>query len=456
MRSRYLTKKYYKEDEFYRLLFTIAIPIIIQNFLSSSLNMVDNLMIGRLGEDAIAAVGQANQLFFLFNLMIFGLNSGGAIFFSQYHGNHDERSMTRFIGITLALGGIIALLFSVVAIFFPQVIMGLYTEDPLVLTQSTVYLRIVGFSYLISSFSFTMVFALRSTGQAFVPMLSSIIGLGSNTVLNFLLINGYLGFPRLEVRGAAIATLVARIIEFSILLYMVWGRKKLIRETPFQELLRFRKADVRRFLSVASPVIINETFWSLGIMTYNFAIAQIGVSAFAALQITNTIAHLFLVFAFGVCNAASIIIGNQIGKDRLDLVKEYTARIIRIILLLGGIMTLALLLFKGPILGLYKLEGSTHETTNYLLTMTAFIIPVRFMNILYIVGIFRGGGDTKYSLMAETLSLWGVGVPLVAVSALVLGMPVEVVFTLSLSEELVKLVICTPRYRSMKWIRKVI
>lgn len=444
-----------QEKSFYKILLTLAIPIIVQNFLSSSLNMVDNLMIGNLGEASIAAVGQANQLFFLFTLMSFGLNSGGAIFFSQYHGSGDYKSFKKYMGMTMILGGVIASLFTVIALVFPEQVMGLYSEDPAVLKASVDYLRIVGFSYILNNVSVTMIFALRSTGQAFVPMFSSILGLGTNTILNYLLINGAFGFSRMEVRGAALATLIARVIEFAVLFYVVFLKKNIL-NARFRELTAFRRANVRNFLRVAAPVLLNETFWSLGIVVYNYSYSKLGVSSFAAIQIQNTITQLFYVFSFGICNAAAIITGNLIGKGDIELLKGYASKIIRLTVIVGVLTSLLLTVFKYPILSLYTLEESTRTTTFTLLTYISFIVPVRFLNVLFVVGLFRGGGDTRYSLFAETASLWLVGVPLVSVAALVLHLPVEAVFRLSFLEELVKLAICLPRYKSKKWIHRVV
>ncbi len=443
------------QNHFYKILLTIAIPIIVQNFLSSSLNMVDNLMIGNLGEASIAAVGQANQLFFLFTLMSFGLNSGGAIFFSQFHGSGDYKSFKKYMGMTMVLGGLIAGLFTIIAVIIPERVMGLYSEDPEVLKSSVEYLKIVGFSYILGNLSVTMIFALRSTGQAFVPMLSSILGLGTNTLLNYLLINGAFGFPRMEVRGAALATLIARVIEFSVLFYIVFVKNNLL-NASFKELISFKKPNISSFLRVAAPVLLNETFWSLGIVVYNYSYSKLGVSSFAAIQIQNTITQLFYVFSFGICNAAAIITGNLIGKGDVERLKVYASKIIRLTFLIGVITSLLLTVSKNPILSLYRLEEGTRDTTFKLLTYISFIVPVRFLNVLFVVGLFRGGGDTRYSLFAETASLWLVGVPLVSVAALVLKLPVERVFILSFFEEMVKLSICLPRYKSKKWIHRVV
>ena len=451
-----MNKKISLDDQkFYKVLFTIALPIIVQNFLSSSLNMVDNLMIGNLGEESIAAVGQANQLFFLFTLMSFGLNSGGAIFFSQSHGSEDYKSLKKYLGMTMVIGGMIALFFTFIALVIPERVMSLYSQDPKVLSESVNYLRIVGFSYLLSNLSFTMIFALRSTSQAFVPMISSIIGLSTNTFLNYCLINGAFGFPRLEVRGAALATLIARIIEFGILFYIVFVKKNIL-NASLKELLSFRKPNISKYLMVAAPVLLNETFWSLGILVYNYSYAKLGVSAFAAIQIQNTITQLFYVFSFGICNAAAIITGNLIGKGDIETLKIYARKIIRLTFFIGLGTSVLILIARNPILSLYKLEESTRATTSNLLSLITIMVPIRFLNVLFVVGLFRGGGDTRYSLFAETASLWFVGVPMVSIAALYFRLPVEYVLMCSFAEEIVKLIICYPRYRSHKWIRRIV
>ena len=191
-------------------------------------------------------------------------------------------------------------------------------------------------------------------------------------------------------------------------------------------------------------------------MVYNYSYAKLGVDAFAAIQIQNTITQLFYVFSFGISNAAAIITGMLIGRGEVDLLKDYARRIIKLTLIIGIMTSLVLYLLKEPILSFYSLEEATKISAGNLLTLIIFIVPVRFLNILFIVGLFRGGGDTRYSLMAETSSLWFVGVPLVAFAALYLKLPVETVLLISFTEEVIKLIICLPRFRSMKWIKTVI
>lgn len=442
-------------DKFYKTLLTLAIPIILQNFLTSSLNMVDNLMIGSLGEEAIAAVGQANQLFFLFNLMSFGLNSGGAIFFSQFHGKKDYLTLKRYMGATMVLGTLIALSFSFLAIVIPERIMGIYSDNPIVLRESVNYLRIVGLSYVVNNLSFTMIFALRATNQAFVPILSSIFGLGTNAVLNYCLINGFYGFPRLEVKGAAIATLIARILEFLILFYVVFIKSNIL-NAKLNELFSFNKENLRKYTSVALPVILNETFWSLGIVAYNYSYSKLGVSSFAAIQIQNTIMQLFYVFSFGICNATAIVTGNLIGRGKIDRLKDYSRRIIKLTLVTGVLTGVVLFALKGPILSLYVLEEATRVTTTRLLTIMSIAVPIRILNVLFVVGLFRGGGDTRFGLIAEISSLWLIGVPLVFLAALIFKLPVEYVLLASITEEIVKFFLCYFRFRSYKWIHSVI
>lgn len=441
--------------KFYKILLTISIPIVIQNFLTSSVNMVDNLMIGRLGEESIAAVGVANQMFFLYSLICFGLNSGASIFYAQYYGSKDHKSLHRYMGMAMVLGIFASILFSVLAIIFPGSVIRVFTDDPVVIREGVNYLRVVGFSYVLNSLSFAMVFALRATNQAMVPMFSTIVALATNTVLNLVLINGLLGFPRLGVTGAAIGTLVARILEFGLLFFIVFVKENILK-TTLTNLVSFTKADIRNFFRITAPVILNEAMWSVGIVMYNFSYAKIGVASFAAIQVANVISQLFYVFAFGVCNAAAIMVGNQIGEGRYDLVKDYSKKIVRITLVIGLSTSLMITMLKTPILGLYNLDAGTLYATRRLLTIVSLIVPLRFFNILFVVGFFRGGGDTKFSLFAEIISLWGIGVPVVALSAIVFRLPVETVYLLSVSEEIVKFLICFPRYKSRKWFRRVI
>ena len=226
----------FDDRKFLKTLFKLALPIVLQNLILSSLNLVDTVIIGGLGEYAIASVGIANQYFFLLNLVLFGVVSGSSIFTAQFYGDNDIPNIKRVLGLSIITGGTAALVFSIVGFFFNTQILSIFSTDKLVIVMGSEYLRIIVFSYIITAVTFSYSFTLRSIGQVKIPMIISTIALAVNTILNYLLVYGYLGMPKLGTNGSAIATLIARIVELLLMITVVYS-KKLIIAAKFKEML---------------------------------------------------------------------------------------------------------------------------------------------------------------------------------------------------------------------------
>ena len=443
------------DKTFFKSLISIALPLTIQNLISSSLNMVDVLMIGSLGDAPLAAVGIGNQFFFLLMLFLFGVNSGGAIFVAQYCGRGDVLSIRKTLSLTLMLGGGISILFSIFAFLLPENIMLIFIEDPEVVSLGASYLRILSMSYLSTAVSFSFAFASRSIGKAALPMKVSVFSLGLNTLLNYLLIFGSFGFPELGIQGAAIATLIARIIEMFILVGVIyWNRLEL--STRLKDFRSLDKLFLRRFFKTATPVILNEVFWSLGVTLYTYAYAQLGTEAIAAVQISNTIQNLFMVVAFGLGSASSVMIGNEIGAGRRERAFTYAINFSLISPLIGVLMG-SLLFFSAPYLVLFfNVSDTVALYAENILRVLSFVIFAKMFNVTLIIGILRGGGDTTFSLFLEIGSVWFVGVPMAFLGALYFQFPVYYVVALIAIEEIVKALVGIPRVLSKKWIKSVI
>lgn len=443
------------DKKFYKTLISLAIPIVLQNLVSSSLNMVDTLMIGALGESNIAAVGLANQLFFLFALIMFGLNSGSGIFISQYFGKGDMKSIHKVMGIGLICAISIGGIFSIGAIVFPKGILSMFSKDIEVVNLGSRYLRIVGFSYIINAMSFCYAFALRCTRQPKIPMFISIIALLSNTILNYLLIFGKFGFPNMGIEGAALATLISRIIEFSVMILIVYLNKNIV-AAKVKDMIDLSKDFLARFFNVALPVILNEGLWALGMTMYSMAYARINTEAVASVQIASTVQNIFMVVNMGISNAAAVMIGNKIGEKREKEGIKYAEKFSFLSPAFGAIMGLALILLSPEILKLFSVAPSTYTDSIKVLRVIGLTMPIKFFNVLLVVGILRAGGDTKFSLFLETGSVWLVGVPLAFLGALVFKLPVYWVVSLVVLEEVVKFTVGLPRFISKKWVRSVI
>ncbi|MCK9444167.1 MAG: MATE family efflux transporter [Tissierellaceae bacterium] len=448
-------KKILVNKEFLSDMLLIAVPIALQNLITSSLNMVDTLMISELGKSAIAAVGLANQLFFFYTLIIFGINSGGSIFISQYWGKKDTENIKKILGLAVSLSALAGLIFTIVAFFYPQYVMRFFIKEPLVIQLGSEYLRIVSLSYVITGIGFSYSIASRSIGQARMPMVVSFISFLTNTLFNYLLIFGHFGFPKLGVAGAAYGTLIARIVEIVFILYFVYKNIDPLAAT-FQELTSWTKEFVGRYLKTTYPVIINEALWALGQVMYTAAYAKIGEESTAAVQVAATIQNVFFVLVRGLANACTVMVGNKIGAGEEEESYHYAIQFLIISTVSGLILGLVLLLTPSITLKLFKnLEPDVYELSKLLLMFMGVFYFIRTFNATLIVGVLRGGGDTSFSMYLEMGAVWLVGVPLAFFGALILKLPVYLVFVLVSTEEIVKAFIGFPRIRSRKWIKNV-
>jgi putative MATE family efflux protein len=445
----------FKDKYFYKTMLSLAIPIATQNLISSSLNMVDTVMIGGLGEQNIAAVGLANQIFFLLALVLFGISSGSAIFTSQFWGKKDILNIRKVLGISLLSSVIASSVFSAGAFFIPEFLLNIFTEDKIVIDLAVKYLKIISFSYAITAVSYCYAFSSRSISNAKMPMLVSAFSLVVNTILNYLLIYGKFGFPNMGIEGAAIATLIARLIELLMMLYFIYTRKNIL-ASKLRELLSFDTGFAKRIFKTSIPVILNESIWSLGIVMYSIAYARIGTEAITSIQISNTIQNIFMVASMGLGNACAIMIGNKIGANENDKAIKYANMFSILGVVIGIFLGIALLISSPFILTFFKISSQVYDTTIKVILVLSIFFGIKMYNAILIVGILRSGGDTKFSLFLELASIWLVGVPLAFIGAFVWKLPVYWVVVLVSLEEIIKASIGIPRVISKKWVRNVI
>lgn len=446
--------KFWKDKVFLKAMIAIALPIALQNLITSSLNMVDTLMISSLGEASIAAVGLANQIFFFYSIINFGIHSGSSIFISQYWGKRDTKNIKRVLGISLFLTTIAGVLFTIAGFFFPRLLMNIFTHEEEVVRLGASYLKTVSLSYLITGVSFAYSIALRSTGRPKVPMMISGISFITNTVFNYLFIFGKFGVPALGVKGAALGTLFARIIEIGFLFYVVYRNVGPLTATV-KDLIDWDKSFIKRYIDTISPVIINETFWSLGQIMYSIAYARLGKEATAAVQLTTTIQNIFFVLVRGLANACAVIIGNKIGRgEEEEAVYDYALKFLSISTVIGIVLGGVMALTPDLTLKIFNnLEPEVYKNAKYLLIFMGLTFFIRSFNSTSIVGVLRGGGDTRYSMFLEIGSVWLVGVPLAFIGSLIFKYPVYIVFLFATLEEVSKFIISIPRIISRRWIK---
>ncbi len=448
----------FKDKKFLKAMIAIALPITLQNLVASSVNMLDTLMITSLGEESLAAVGLANQVFFFYAVTIFGVATGSSIFISQFWGKQDTKNIARILGISLVITSALGALFTLAAFIVPEFIMKIFSNDSEVIKLGVDYLRIVSLSYIITGISFTYAVSSRSIGQAKMPMVVSMVSFVTNAIFNYLLIFGKFGFPQLGVKGAAYGTLIARVVEIVLIFYSIYSRKK---NNPLAHSLRnmtdWTGDFVKKYFKTAYPVILNEAFWSLGTVLYSLAFAKIGTEAAAAVQILNTVQNVFMVMCRGLANACTVMVGNKIGADEEDAAVEYANSFMILSTALGLVLGILLFFSTDMILIFFRnLTPGLYNASKNLLLISAGFFFIKSFNATLIVGVLRGGGDTKFSMILEMGSVWLVGVPLAFLGALVFKFPVYYVFLLVNMEEVVKAIIGIFRARSKKWVTNVI
>jgi putative MATE family efflux protein len=443
--------EFFNEKEYYRLLIKIALPIALQQFIMSSLNMVGVVMIGQLGDVQVAAVGLANQIYFLLNLLLFGITTGSAMFTAQLWGKGDVLNIRKVLGLALSMGLAAALFFMAIAEFFPAWALGIYSTDPAVIILGSDYLRIIGFSFLFYAISFCYSIVLRSTGEVQIPLIVTFTSLTLNMLLSYLLIFGKLGLPAMGVQGAASAVLVARIVECCVLLWITY-RKRTPAAAKIRELFGYDRAFAWRVLKPVLPVVANEMLWSTGTTAYSVVYARISTDAIAAMNIVSSIDQIAFVLFIALGHACAVLVGNRIGAGEKQIAFRYAART-EALGILGAIGVGSLLLLSsGSILSLYKVSALVIDYAQRALTILGLLLWLRASNMILFIGILRSGGDTRFALVLDGVIIWVVGVPLAFIGAFLLHLPVYWVYLMAMSEELSKWLLGIYRFFSRKWI----
>lgn len=443
-----------KDKKFKNNLLKLALPITIQNFLTSSLNMIDTVIIGRLGEKEIAAVGIANQYYFLFNLLILGIVGGCGIFISQFWGKRDIDHIKKFLGLGFLGLVMLSTVFTLVALIFPKQIVLIFNSDPMVIEHGVKFLRIVSLSYIFTAISFNYACASRCVGKAMVPMIVSAIAVVINAVLNIIFVFGYFGIAPMGVSGSALATLIARIIETAIMITYIYKSHGVL-ASSLKHMFNFDLKLIKSSAKIIVPVILNEACWALGNIAYVVAYGKIGTEALATVQITSNIQNLFMVVNLGVANAASVMIGNAIGACEETKGKLYGRRFAFISISLGIIMGCILAVSSPTIINFFKVSSEVRTSGIYILYIISATMFLKMFNTVFAIGILQGGGDSKYSFKLQMATLWGVGVPLAFIGALLFKFPVHIVVALVCIQEVVNISIAIPRLLSDKWVRNV-
>lgn len=443
-----------RDKDFYKMLLTIALPIAMQNLVVFMTQMIDTVMLGELGEVAMSASNLANQPFFIFNMLTFGLAGGATVLTAQYWGKKELAAIKKIITMIILFAMAIGLLLNATVLIFPTQIMSIFSNDPAVISQGTEYLKIIGFSYVFFGFTATFYAVIRSVEMVKIAVISNLTALIVNATLNYGLIFGNLGLPEMGIKGAALATVIARITEFLIAAtFMLFFDKKLC--LKIKDFFKFDKLLLKDIMIISSPVAANEVMWALGMSMQAGLLGKLGTDAVAANSIISVVQQLSTVFVFGVANAAAVMIGKAIGEGDMKKAQDraHTFKIISVIF--GVFVTLVILLLRNVAIDYYNVSESTKALAHQMIYVAALIGFFVSLAGIGIVGILRGGGDTKFSLWIEIIGLWLIAVPSAYFSAYVLHFPVPLVYLVMKTDEPVKVILYLIRTKGTRWLRDV-
>lgn len=450
-----ILKELFSDRSYLKKLITVALPISAQFFVTSALNMIDVIMIGQSGEVPVASVGIANQIYFIMSVFVFGISAGTSIFCAQYWGKKDINNIHKTMGLGLTVNMFIAFLFTSAAFFVPRLLMSLYSKDNAVIELGASYLRIVSISYLFTALTITFATVLRSTENLVLPTSASIFAIIMNTILNYLLIFGKFGFPQLGVQGAAYATLISRTLECLIIVLLTYI-KRYTAALPIREIFTYSFAFVKRYFDVVLPSLFTEAAWALGVTIYMSIYAKTSTDAVAAINIASTIEMLSFVMFIGIAHGSGILIGKSIGENNDRMLKLLTRRAVMLILLLAFLTGGLLIAVSGIISTFYHIEKSTSIFLRNILIILGCFFWIKTGNMLFVDGILRNGGDTKFSFFLNFLPIYLIGIPCGLLSAFVLHLPVHFVYLIINIEEIVRFTVGLARVRSGKWINNLV
>ena len=441
--------------ELNRKLVRIAAPIAIQGVVYATLTMVDNIMVGFLGETELAAVGVGGQIFMIHYLVMYGLLSGSATFMAQFYGTRDMPNIRKVVGFDVTLLAAFGALFFALANFLTDGVLAIYTEDPAVAELAAVYIRINSFSFLLMALSAPLEMAFKATQQVRIPMVISAVVFVSNTLINYILIFGKFGFPKLGVAGAAIGTLSARVIEVTLNASFAFRSGNEFRGAV-RSFFGWDPELVRRIIKNATPTTLNEFFWSFGQTMYVAAFSRISTTAYAAYQAANSIFNIFNFAAFSLGDASLILIGEKLGEGDKEETWRISNHIIKAIIVVGFVIGGITVLLAYPLSGVFRLSDAGKTYTFYILIVFGATLVLDLFNGSMVSGILRAGGDTTFAMLTECGTVWLVAVPLAFISALVWHLPIALALLVTRSELLVKGAIFIKRYISQKWMNTVI
>lgn len=429
----------------------LALPIALQQFMTALVGACDAIMLGKLSQDAMSAVSLATQVTFVFNLFMFAFMAGENMFVAQYYGKGDYIGISQVFSLVTKICGCIAVVFLAGTLFFPEQFMRILTNEETLIVLGSEYLRVIGISYVFSGIAQTFLAIMKNCGAVNMSTLINGVMVILNIALNAVFIFGLSGFPKMGIKGAALATVLATVLQFLWSVGYVLCR---IRAVKFS-LRSCEKKLFGRFWQKAVPLLINNLAWGIGFSMYSVIMGHLGTDAVAANGIANISKNLVVCFCLGLGNAGSIIVGNRLGADRLQEAKEAGGTLTKTAIIAGIVSGLVLIALSPFITKMVDLTPTARGYLQKMLLISSYYIAGKSVNCMTIGGIFAAGGDSKFGMLCDSVTLWCIIVPLGCICAFILKLPVMVVYFVLNLDEIIKLPVVYKHYTKYKWIKNL-
>ena len=446
-------RKFFGNKTFYKVTLAIALPIMAQQFVTSFVNLIDNIMIGSVGSLALTSVTVANRIYLIFNSTMFGICGAAGIFIAQYYGAKEHKKCQKVLNINLVCGILVACLFVVALLFIPRQLIEIFSKDSRVIEESLKYVQFALLTYIPYAFSFSVMMALRAVGINKIQLIVGSLTVAINTSLNYLLIFGHFGFPQLGVQGAAIATTIARLIEMLIYLFILLRQKHYFHFALY-ELFHLDHGLIRSMVRKAIPLTANEIFFSLGLAMIFLSYMRCDESLIAAISVVDTVMQIAYIIFGGLSSAVSILIGNRLGANQIKEAKENAYKLLAFGVMIGIGIGVIFISIAPVIASFYNVEEIIKETIVSLLSIKSTLLPIYVYNVC-IFFTLRAGGDTFSTMLMDSGFLWCAGVLISTVLSVFFEIPLVLLFTIVEACDILKLFVATYFFKKGRWAKNM-
>lgn len=450
-----MTKSILNRREFLLFALKLALPIMIQNLISTLVSSADTIMLGYVSQTAMSASSLANQYTFVLFCFFYGLAAGTSVLCAQYWGKGDKQTVERIIGLATKIAMIMSIGFFIISFFFPEYIMKLFSNSPDTIAEGVTYLKVISFSFIFMGFAQVFISALRSVGKVVFPSVVYVVSLLVNVVLNATFIFGLFGLPRLGVVGVALGTVIARVVE--VIMCLVYSYRS--DDVRFRVKYLFKRSGVlfMDFIKISAPSVINDLVWGLAATAFAAILGHIGDDMVAANAVAVMVVNIGAIVCRGFANATTIIVSQTLGENKMDATKVYAGRMLKITFVVS-LLGCAVIMVIRPLMVSFYSDKLTTTAISYLgiiLIMNTWRLVGEAINTCLICGCFRGGGDARFGMILDTVFMWGVAVPFMAIAAYVLKLPPIWVYFVMTLDEFEKMPVILIHYFKFKWMRNI-